>query len=81
MANRRNDSRFFIYAPDKGGENKGTRLLGENILRKDKTELTVQDLIDFLGEQNIPPDQVRLPMFITRTKKTTTSAGLRKIIS
>jgi hypothetical protein len=72
MANRRRDQNFFIYAPDKHGKYKGTRLLGVNNCRANRsdTELSLQDLLDFLKEKEILPDQVFLSDgFITRTKK------------
>ncbi|MEI6057507.1 MAG: hypothetical protein WCQ60_00865 [bacterium] len=66
---RRKDIPFFVYAPDKHGKEKGTQLLGINHLSsRDTNDLTLGDLINFLKQQNIPVDTVRLPKsFITRT--------------
>ena len=71
MANRRNGDKFFIFAPDKHGPYKGSRLLGVNRIRKNKREIiTLQDLLVFLEEKGIQSEDVKLDdCFTTRTKK------------
>ena len=72
MSNRSKYSKFFIYAPAKNGSMKGCRLLGTNSLHVDgANNLTVNDLISFLKENNIHPSDVALPRgFITQTRLT-----------
>jgi len=68
MANRRKESRFFIYAKEKSGRYKGKRRMGVNHLFVGGTEnLTIKDLIDFLEEKDIKPDEVKLPSTFTTT--------------
>lgn len=64
-----NNERFFIYAPNRNGRNKGTQLLGVNNAYKGPIHRpSVQDLLDFLNQQNIKPSEVDLtPSFMTRT--------------
>ena len=66
---KRKDIPFFICAPDKQGEEKGTQLLGINhFSKRDTSDLTLGDLINFLKQHGITVDTVRLPkVFMTRT--------------
>jgi hypothetical protein len=70
MSRRLKSSKFFLYAPFRSGWRKGERLLGVNYLYEGGTEnLNLQDLIDFLKEENIDPSVVRLNSSFTTTAK------------
>ena len=70
MANRRKDAKFFIRRPDRSGQYRGTRLLGQNHLYVGETP-TIQDLLDFMKENGINPSDVPLEgYFMARTKPT-----------
>lgn len=57
----RNAGKFYIHKPEKRGKNTGRRLLGANVRDEDdSSDLTLQDLLDFLGEQHIDPSKVVL---------------------
>lgn len=61
MAGRSKTSKFRIYAPGKSGYYKNKRLLGINIFYEgDKNDIKLQDLLDFLKEENIHPSTVQL---------------------
>jgi hypothetical protein len=48
--------KFYIYAAKKSGQRKDKMLLGVN--GNDEDNVTLQDLLDFLGEKNISPAKV-----------------------
>ena len=59
---RKKTEKFFLYAAGKSGRYKGKRLLGVNSQYKGRTDnLTLQDLADFLKENNIVFSTVALP--------------------
>jgi hypothetical protein len=61
--------KFFIYAVERKGRYKGTRLMGTNHLYEGgEGNITVQDLIDFLNKHGINPSRVPLRSFTTRVK-------------
>lgn len=64
MPRAKETDKFFIYATETGGPNKGTRLLGSN-----SGSINVQDLLDFLKKHGVEPRDVPLHKFTTRTTK------------
>ena len=58
--------KFFIYAAKKSGYWKGKRMLGVNDSYEGEARLTVQDLVDFLKDEEIELSKVVLSdSFIT----------------
>lgn len=66
MPRAKKSDKFFLYADPKRGHFKGKRLLGVNHSCDMNSQVTLQDLISFLNEHGIPPQQVKMPgNFIT----------------
>ena len=59
--NRRKDSKFYLYSPQKKGSDKGNSLLVANHLYQgDRSTITLKDLLVFLEEKNIDPSAISL---------------------
>lgn len=66
MSRAKKSDKFFLYADPKRGHFKGKRLLGVNHAHDTNSPVTLLDLISFLNEHGIPPQQVKIPgNFIT----------------
>ena len=62
--------KFFHYAPKKSGSRKGRILLGVNhAYAGNKEDISLPDLLDYLGKHNIDPSKVKVPQgYITTIK-------------